>query len=455
MAVFIAFMFSCNALDIAPSDSIDPSKAFRNVKDLNMGLLGAYAVLDYTLIGVNSIVSDEANMPEENSVSNSDAYRWLYTASSGSVTSAFDEYYSAIDRANRVLGALDGVPAPNDNDAAIKNQYKGELLALRAYSHFEILRAYASAYENGAMGIPYMKESVISNPAREPFEEVITNIKADLSEAKNLVPTSFNDNSRITKNGISAIQARLALYEKNWADAINYSTEVIEAVPLASADEFQDIWTDESDSEVVWKLKRVSGDTRIGGFYFREAGGIVLYAPSYKLINTFDVVHDIRYTSYISHETDRGNGKAPYLVKKYRGGDLSAPGLTDIKLFRTGEMFLIRAEALAESSAAIVQSVDDLNTLRHARIDGYTDETISSKDALIQAIYTERYKELAFEGQRFFDLRRRNLPVKRSEADASNTSGALTLTPADAQYALPIPAQEISVNHNMKQNPNY
>src|SRR5690606_33868112 len=130
-----ALLTSCNALDLGPTDTIDPSKAFRNVNDLNMGLLGAYAVLDYTLIGVNSIVADEAVMPEENTVSNSDAYRWLYTSSSGSVTSAFAEYYMAIDRANRVLAAMNQVQAANSGEEQLKTRYQGELLALRAYAH--------------------------------------------------------------------------------------------------------------------------------------------------------------------------------------------------------------------------------------------------------------------------------------------------------------------------------
>lgn len=447
-------LFSCTKLDVKPTDIIDASKAYRNLSDVNLGLLGAYANLDYTLIGVNSVVSDEVMLPTENTVSNTDAHRWLYTADNGSVTSAYPGYYVTIDRVNRTLAGLDGITVAAA-DQPLRDQYRGELLALRAFCHFELLRMYASAYQSGALGVPYMKTSVISYPARDPFEVVVADAKADLVAAKALLPTSFTDNTRLTKTAVSAIQARLALYAKNWAEAITYATEAIGQSPLATITQFPGIWTDVANNEVIWKLKRVLGDPRsdnlIGELYYRQSGGIVLYAPSFKLINTFDTSNDVRYAAYIRFDDTRGVNTSKYLVNKYAGAAAS-PGLADIKLFRTGEMYLIRAEAEAETSG---DAAGDINVLRSARITGYNPVTFNGKDDLINAIYTERFKELAFEGHRFFDLKRRNLPVQRLPEDAINTSGAVTLLPSQAQYALPIPALEISVNKNTVQNPKY
>ena len=443
---------SCTKLDLKPTDTISPDKAFRNASDINLGLIGAYALVDYSTTSLSSTVADENMFPTENTVGNSDAFRWLYNAGSGSVTSLYGNNYTAIDRLNRVLAAQETLTFTGA-DVALANRYRGELLALRAYLHFELLRAYASAYQPGALGVPYMKQSIISYPARDNFETVIANAKADLIAAKALIPITFVDKSRITKTAVSAIQARVALYEKNWADAITYSTEVISALPLATAAQFPGLWTDANDSEVAWKLKRVgTTDGRIGDFYFRQTGGIVLYAPSFKLINTFDQTNDLRFPAYIKFDPTRTGTKSQYLVNKYIGGTASAPGLTDIKLFRTAEMYLIRAEARAESTG---DAAADINALRAARITGYTPVTFGDKTALIDAIYNERFKELAFEGHRFFDLKRRNLPVQRLAADAVNASGAVTLNPSQAQYNFPIPALEISVNKNTVQNPNY
>jgi hypothetical protein len=115
-------------------------------------------------------------------------------------------------------------------------------------------------------------------------------------------------------------------------------------------------------------------------------------------------------------------------------------------------MYLIRAEARAESTG---DGAADLNALRAARITGYSNAIFVDKPALIDAIYTERFKELAFEAHRFYDLRRRNLPIERLAIDAQNASGAVTLLPTRAQYALPIPSTEVLINKNTVQNPNY
>ncbi|RYZ62786.1 MAG: RagB/SusD family nutrient uptake outer membrane protein [Chitinophagaceae bacterium] len=457
--LFIPYIFfalvalvSCTKLDERPTDIIDPDKAFRNLNDINLGLIGAYALADYSHISMNATVSDEAMFPTENTVGNSDAFRWLYNPSSGSVTGLYAEGYRAIDRINRTLEGLEKLSF-SGNDAAIAARYRGELLALRAYFHFELLRAYASAYQPGALGVPYMKKASIGYPARDPFETVVANAKADLTEAKTLIPTSFTDKSRVTRLAVSALQARIALYEKAWADAITYSSEVITAIPLASKAQFPGIWTDANNSEVVWEAKRVydgSTDSKVGDFFFRQTGEIVLYAPSFKLINSFDRDEDIRFPAYIKYDPTRTGTKSQYLVNKYIG--TATPGLADIKLFRTAEMYLIRAEAKAESGG---DGAEDLNALRAARINNYTAETFADKAALINAIMTERFKELAFEGHRFYDLRRRNLPVERLPEDAVNASGAVKLTPAQAQYAFPVPATEVLINKNTVQNPNY
>lgn len=445
---------SCSKeLDLHPSDQIDASKAFRNMDDLNKGAIGAYALLGYDDITNTSLVSDECMLPTENTTGGGVAtHRWQYDGSSGTVTGYFGDNYVVIDRLNRVLDAIDKVSS-SPSDAPIKSQYRAEMLALRAYCHFELLRNYASKYETGALGVAYMTASVISLPARLSFEETISKIKEDLMAAKAIMPATFTDKSRITLPAISAIQARVALYEKNWTDAVTYSTEAISSLPLASKTQFPDIWKDKSDAEVFWKLKKVSSaDGLLGNFYY-NANNLVLFAPAKKLIDQFNVTNDIRFASYIKIDNNRGTNRTPNIVIKYVGGS-AIKNLADVKLFRTGEMYLIRSEANAELSK-LTEANTDLNYLRAARINGYADTTYSSKGDMINALMTERFKELAFEGQRFFDLKRRNLSIQRLPEDAINALGADLLTPAQPQYAFPLPDSELKVNKNMNQNPGY
>ena len=448
------FTFSCKQqLDLTPIDSIDATKAFRNLSDINLGLVGAYAVLGTSHISNTTLVSDEAMLPSENGTGGGVAtHRWQYDGSSPSVTTAFAENYTAIDRLNRVLEAIDIVPS-SAAEASTKERYRGELLALRAYAHFELVRNFASKYEQGALGVPYMIVSERTSPSRLSFEATIAAIKADLVAAKPLIPATFTDKSRITAAAIPAMQARIALYEKNWAEAITYATETINLLPLATKAQFPDIWKDKSDAEVIWKLRKASAvDGLLGNIYF-NTNNTVLYAPSFKLMNLFDKTNDVRFASYIRIDNTRGAGKTPNIVNKYVGGTTTV-NLADAKMYRTAEMYLIRAEAFAET-AKLPEAAADLNFLRLARITGYTAQAFPSKAQLVDAIYEERFKELAFEGHRFFDLRRRNANVVREPADAINALGAVLLTPAQAQYIFPLPNEELMANKNMLQNPLY
>jgi hypothetical protein len=65
----------------------------------------------------------------------------------------------------------------------------------------------------------------------------------------------------------------------------------------------------------------------------------------------------------------------------------------------------------------------------------------------------ERYKELAFEGFRFWDLKRNNLSVERLSSDAS--AEWQTLSSGNYRFVLPIPNSELLANPNMVQNDNY
>jgi hypothetical protein len=125
--------------------------------------------------------------------------------------------------------------------------------------------------------------------------------------------------------------------------------------------------------------------------------------------------------------------------------------IVDVKAIRTAEMYLIRAEANAELNN-LTAATDDLNFLRSKRITGYTNVTFSDKGSLIDAILLERFKELAFEGFRFFDLKRRGLPVVRNASDVDSPNW-ITLPANNDRFTLPIPNDEILANPNMVQNP--
>ena len=62
----------------------------------------------------------------------------------------------------------------------------------------------------------------------------------------------------------------------------------------------------------------------------------------------------------------------------------------------------------------------------------------------------ERRKELAFEGDRFFDLNRLNQDIQRTPEYSSGDIKA-----GDPRRIMPIPESETNANPNIKQNQGY
>ena len=83
--------------------------------------------------------------------------------------------------------------------------------------------------------------------------------------------------------------------------------------------------------------------------------------------------------------------------------------------------------------------------------------TRSSKEALLQAYMDERRMELAFEGQRWYDLCRLNKVEEVMNAVYAKDSGRKAQVYAfdKNSYRLPIPQSVIDANDKIQQNPGY
>ncbi|HEX6334491.1 MAG TPA: RagB/SusD family nutrient uptake outer membrane protein, partial [Flavisolibacter sp.] len=298
--------------------------------------------------------------------------------------------------------------------------------------------------------VPLMTQScVLCRPARNTMGEVMTQIDKDLADAKTLLPpisavTNAHDTVMNALN-VTGYQARIALYKRDYQGAIDAATTVIASgqKPLVSGTAFTGIWTDANRNEILFR-RRYETSTGIGGLW-TTTGGDIYIAPSDKLIAAYET-GDIRRTAYIGYNT---NG-APYVNKFFtssKGGRI-----VDMKAMRMAEMYLIRAEAYAKlPSPNVAAGRADLNALQTARNATLSNPTTAQE--LVDAVMLERFKELAFEGFRFWDLKRNMLPVQRLASDAN--AEWQTLPVNSFRWVMPIPRQEIIANPNTVQNPGY
>ena len=450
LLVYLA-VSSCNKkLDLSPTDSIDVTKAFTSVSDLEKGLLGVYSANDQTnKIYIASLLSDETKISDENRGQGQFTFKFQYSSAIGEHNADFAQYYVMLDRLHRVLAAFDKVNPATTAEANQKAKIRAELLALRAVAHYELLiRFMPSGYDPNALGIAIMHNSdLAAKPARNTVGEVVTQIEADLAAARAdaNIPTAPTDVLRISKSAIAAYQARVALLKRDWSAAATFATDAINfsGRSLATGLTFVGYWHDENESETIWKYRNENTPQLL----WRDSNGDVFFEPSNKLKSQYDRDLDIRFPTYFSSISNDTS-----IVNKYPGS-AAGPEVNDLKLIRIAEMYLTRAEANAQNNL-LPQAAADLNAVRAARIDGYVNESFSTKADAVNAILNERFKELCFEGFRFFDLKRNGLAVNRFAEDVQSVNWQ-NLPANDYHFALPIPQDEIFANPNAVQNSGY
>ncbi len=450
LAIAVA-LGACNKrLDLKPSDFIDVTKAFTSVTDLEQGLLGVYsAASPGNKIYIGSILSDEVRLSSENLGQGQFSFKWQYSSTEGEHNSDYAQYYVVIDRANRVLAAMDQVPATGA-DVNRKARIKAELLALRGIAHYELLiRFMPSGYDANALGVAIMlKSDLTAKPARNKVGEVVTQVEADLAAARaevNIPNAPQGDATRLSKAAIAGYQARVALLKRDWAAASTFATEAItlSGKTLATGAVYTSYWQDANESESIWQYTNNAGPQLL----WRQTDGTVYFEPAQKLKASYDRTNDIRYATFFG-----ADGADTSIVKKYPGSAIG-PQINDLKHMRISELYLIRAEARAEANQ-LQLAADDLNAVRAARINGYTPVTFPTSAEAVAAVLLERYRELCFEGFRFFDLKRKGLGISRIAADVASPNWQ-NLPANDFHFALPLPLDQVLANPNSEQNPGY
>ena len=473
LSIFISILyFSCidkEFLDISETDSIAGDIALKTTDNCLSGLIGAYAGIERnSLVLFNSVLSDELRTAEFYNAAT--IHEWKFGTSDNSIRDfqVLTPYYRVIDRVNRVLAALPksiktSVTTTDAADSTLKVIIKAECLFLRAFAHFELYRFYSNSSTATDLAMPYVVTSdILAKLPRITVGEYFTLLAKDLQDASIGIPKvtpTTGDRNRANDMALAGLAARVALYLKEYPTAIATASAYIAAFPISTRTEFPNIWaaTPISGIESAWILPQYTLGSLFRGSNNTATFNIITWVQSEKLRTSFDSANDVRYNNYFLYSAAlRTLGRPFRIIKKFQGtgSGTTTDNTLAVKVFRTAEMLLIRAEAYAETGD-LVKAAADLNLLRANRILNYTNITFASKEDAINKIMEERYKELCFEGHRMFDLKRRNLAVERNDVDLPAPGVAKTLPAGNFRFILPIYITEIVTNPNIQQNPGY
>lgn len=426
---------SCGSkLDLSPHQSIDENRALSTSQDVIVTLNGAYdGASSINLYGgavqyMGELLGDNFEVRFGGSYATLDElWRKAITTNNSQIRLTWLQAYSAINRVNNVLSALDKVSETE------KAEVEGKALFLRGLIYFDLARLWGKDFTDGTntsnLGVP-----VVTTPTRNvtpedskprnSVAEVYAQSISDLTKAATLLGTSHIKGFG-TKGAAQAILARLYLQQGNYAAARDAANAVIQSGEYALESSYADVFTDES-SENIFNIVVTDQDgvNDLNTFYspatFQGRGDIRVQASHLALYSATDT----RGSFFVRASNNTFTSK--FLDR-----------FGDVLVVRLAEMYLIRAEANQRLSTSVgASSLADINTLRKRA--GAADLTTIS----LNSILAERRLELAFEGQLVFDSKRLKLNV-----------GAL---PYNApSLILPIPLREMDTNKALVQNQGY
>lgn len=399
---------------------------------------------------------------------------WNYTSTS--TMGLWSSAYSAILGCNKALTAINEGKFSRDgvSDEQINN-IKAENLFLRALAYFDLVRVYAQPYgyikANGitgveAMGVPIvLKDDLSARPSRNTVAEVYENlIIPDLVEAERLMSDSYvragvkDVVATVTKPVIQALMARVYLHHEDWQLAADYATKVIKngRFRLLSGDRFVSMWdgsvdvAPQSGSEIIFEVyvSQSDGSRSDLGDYLTapEVAGGAGYGDvrvSNDLIDLYDAT-DVRLTG-LTKTNSRYPGYRWSTKYPGKGGLLA---YNNVPVLRISEMYLIRSEAIYRGATVSgVTAIDDLNRVATNRnAEAYASVTLDN-------LFEESRKEFLFEGHIFFDMKRLQKSLVRTDYDLDPLTKNIDFP--SYRWALPIPENDILNNDNIDQNPGY
>jgi hypothetical protein len=264
----------------------------------------------------------------------------------------------------------------------------------------------------------------------------------------------------VTKGAVNSILAKVyaSMPTPNWDSVAYYCDKVIPNYSLVS--NFNFLWDNnhKNNSEAIWEFNYV-GYSDIGNWIpsqFIGPSWKKFSTPTNDLVNTYRAEGDstrlhasITFVDYGWADPYWKNPKYFPILSKYNDPN---NGINDFYPIRLADILLLRAEAY-NNKGDIADAATLVNKVRN-RV-GLANTTASSQPDMALAIEKERRLELAFEGQRRFDLLRTGRAIAVMNAQKDGVGNNLNYNVQPFMLIYPIPQQQLDLNPKLVQNPSY
>lgn len=496
-----------NVIELEPYNQISEDVAFSTKESIVLSVNGMYQAAQVGLYNnanpssagrgypFGAAYFQQNDMRGEDMVNTAAFYAVTYTGTwdpSGALNTVYYwvDTYRLVNRANLVIEGVTKAIEAGVISAAEGNDYIGQALFFRAFSHYELLNFFARPYKHtpdaSHLGVPYRTKASNSLSSIEENESLprgtvaanYTQLLADLDQAETYMTSKT---TRTAKNAIvyASKEAAIALKTRVYLSKSDYAKVITEANKLdglytLTADPNTPFANNYGNSESIFSLENsATNNPSVNGALASQYNGRNLIAISPIIWNQPQWLADDKRRS-ASLVRDTGGVK---FSNKYK--DTST--LTDASpLLRYAEVLLNRAEAKARLGDATYLA--DLNLVRNRSLANPAAQQFTAfptQVAAVNAVLMERRIEFLAEGLRWNTIHRLqqdNLTpingVPQKYRNGQNPTPAdyqigvpyvyrSTDVPAipysDHRYVWPIPTLETSANPVLaeQQNPGY
>ncbi|RRB00913.1 RagB/SusD family nutrient uptake outer membrane protein [Larkinella rosea] len=512
-----AVFSGCNEqlLETIPNDRVSSEIFWKTENDAILATNAVYTYLELPASYTNwDAMSDIGHVTlgwREESIIEKGAYDATYAR----ILNEWNDSYKGIQAANAFLTNVDKVTTTNKD---LINRLKGEVRTLRAYFYIKL----AVLYGDVPLVITNITVEESRKLTRTPVAQVWDFISKEFTEAAVLLPTVQTEKGRVTKGAALALNARALLYAGRFKEAAAAAKQVMDLNVYNLYSSYENLFTyaAENNVEVIFDKQSIK-DIQPNNIFSLTTPNSVFpqvnsFVPTKQAVDAYRMTNGkeitdptsgfnpkmpyvnrdprLRYSIYVpgselpngkiydsrpgsgtgdaignsENSTGTGFNTRKYLNKE----DMTQPNNSGINLIimRYAEILLIYAEAKIEAGDIDQSVLDAINKVRsRPDVNMPAVASIGSQADMRKLVRNERQVELAFEGLRYFDIRRWRIAetvvpgvlLGMTYADAAGELKTISL-PAfvkvfnkDRDYLWPIPQRERELNPNLTQNPNW
>ncbi|HCU43919.1 RagB/SusD family nutrient uptake outer membrane protein [Sphingobacterium faecium] len=466
-------LVSCGSsfLEVAPIGQLGKEQLFSNVNGMRDALMGSYSLTSRFFQSQYGIYGDLRGDDVQRSTTSTQNYMltdYNYNVDeedgTGGTMAIWSSGYEALNNINNIINSAAGIQPTLNGNLDDFNRYLGQSHIIRGLLFLALANVYAQHYTYTAdashPGIPIPTVTPLPSQnlpratMKDTYAQIIKDMETGIQYLDNLSPAT-----RIyaSSDAARALLSRIYLYMGRYDEAIQYASEVVSkgSYPLVKNADYKDMFIAESQlsdynsikSEVIWQLNLNTRSANYMSSFYSDRTSFLAY-PSKAFLNFFETT-DVRRNLY-ELQASSGNSISLKNAKNIAIPDINWP--VNFKVIRTSELYLNRAEAYYHTKQHSLAE-EDIKMIRARALNKNVADIIvqySSPEELLDQIKMERRKELAFEGQRIYDIMRYKESLNRgTDCGAANC----TVNYPNDLFILPIPKTELDANPSIKPNP--